>query len=515
MTKAKSKNLVYVVGTLLILYVLFGISALTSRAAEDFSDTYPSDSDVEATLTLGTTTKSITKTVKSQEDRHTYRFEVKGKSVRLDVDLSGSGVGSPVTLSPSYAGGVSSDGATVIKLDKEYHYYDTLRCNDIKFNTKRSLYLNEGTYFITVNADHHVAYKGTDGKYYNSYSSEYPNYTAYKYTLNLKMTEVNDIAKGKQNGNLFKDAIDIKVGDKVTGVVPLCSYGSPNMDANLGGKSENYRFVITEKTNVAAIISGYDKSAVFTWIGFYKEGDTPYYADAVKTNQSSVVENTEEPGASTKTHSLSAVLTPGTYFLYMEIHNGLFDSSFDGTPYTVTLKKKTTSIADAAVGLKASYSYTGSAIKPTPSVKLGTKILKNGTDYTVKYTNNVNVGLATVKITGKGLYAGTLTKTFKILPKGTDIVKVTGKKGGFSASWTARKLKMKTSRITGYQIQYSTTKDFSSGNKITSAKGYVLSTKEVKNLPAGTYRVRIRTYMTVGGVNYYSAWSKAVSVKVK
>ena len=35
-------------------------------------------------------------------------------------------------------------------------------------------------------------------------------------------------------------------------------------------------------------------------------------------------------------------------------------------------------------------------------IKRQSKVLKNGTDYTVSYSNNTKVGTATVKITGKG-----------------------------------------------------------------------------------------------------------------
>ncbi|MBQ6662405.1 MAG: cell wall-binding repeat-containing protein, partial [Firmicutes bacterium] len=72
----------------------------------------------------------------------------------------------------------------------------------------------------------------------------------------------------------------------------------------------------------------------------------------------------------------------------------------------------------SASGIKASYAYTGKAIKPTPTVKAlvggATRTLKADTDYTVKYTNNINVGTATVTITGKGNFKGTVKKTFKI-----------------------------------------------------------------------------------------------------
>ena len=82
---------------------------------------------------------------------------------------------------------------------------------------------------------------------------------------------------------------------------------------------------------------------------------------------------------------------------------------------TKEFKINPASISKAAVsGIKASYSETKKEIKPTPTVKLNNKALKAGTDYTVAYKNNVKVGTATVTITGKGNYTGTVTKTFSI-----------------------------------------------------------------------------------------------------
>ena len=63
---------------------------------------------------------------------------------------------------------------------------------------------------------------------------------------------------------------------------------------------------------------------------------------------------------------------------------------------------------------KTAYTYTGSQLKPTVTVKNGAATLKSGTDYTVAYTNNIKVGTATVTITGKAKYSGKITKTFKI-----------------------------------------------------------------------------------------------------
>ncbi len=60
--------------------------------------------------------------------------------------------------------------------------------------------------------------------------------------------------------------------------------------------------------------------------------------------------------------------------------------------------------------------YTGKELKPTVTVTLqdGT-LLAEGTDYSVSYSNNINVGYGSVTITGLGYYTGTFSETFTIL----------------------------------------------------------------------------------------------------
>ena len=58
--------------------------------------------------------------------------------------------------------------------------------------------------------------------------------------------------------------------------------------------------------------------------------------------------------------------------------------------------------------------YTGSEQKPKPTVVAAGSVLKEGTDYTLSYSNNVKVGTASVTIRGKGNYSESVTKTFKI-----------------------------------------------------------------------------------------------------
>ena len=77
---------------------------------------------------------------------------------------------------------------------------------------------------------------------------------------------------------------------------------------------------------------------------------------------------------------------------------------------------------EAAQITVANQIYTGEAITPEiATVKLGEKTLVKDTDYTVEYTDNINVGEATVTVTGKGNYAGTVEAKFQISKSDADV----------------------------------------------------------------------------------------------
>ena len=82
---------------------------------------------------------------------------------------------------------------------------------------------------------------------------------------------------------------------------------------------------------------------------------------------------------------------------------------------TITVTKGTEDKGEISVEAIADQTYTGSALTPKVVVKAGSKVLTKNVDYTVLYSNNVNVGTASVKITGKGSYKGSYTENFKIV----------------------------------------------------------------------------------------------------
>ena len=90
---------------------------------------------------------------------------------------------------------------------------------------------------------------------------------------------------------------------------------------------------------------------------------------------------------------------------------------------TFTIKKL--GISASAVSGTGNKVYTGSSIKPVPAVKVGGRTLKNGMDFTVSYKNNTEPGTATLKVTGKGNYSGSVSKTFKITARAINDVEVT------------------------------------------------------------------------------------------
>ncbi len=153
--------------------------------------------------------------------------------------------------------------------------------------------------------------------------------------------------------------------------------------------------------------------------------------------------------------------------------------------------------------------YSGTAKKPVVTVKFGAAKLKKGTDYTVAYKNNIEVGTATMTLTGKGNFTGGKTLTFAINPKNVPISKLTAGTKQLSVEWTARE------DVTGYEIEYGLKPKLTDGTTV-KVKKAATAKKVIKGLKSGKkYYVRIRAYRKVGKKTYRSAWSKTKSAKVK
>ena len=177
------------------------------------------------------------------------------------------------------------------------------------------------------------------------------------------------------------------------------------------------------------------------------------------------------------------------------------DAKVAATPKSITLSN-------------TRYIYNGKVQKPQVTVKNAKGEVIKG--YTVKYAGNCkNVGKYKVTLTFKGDYNGTKTKTFKIAPKSVTVKSLKAAKKRFDVKWSKQ-----TTQVTGYQVQYSTDKNFVKAVKNKKIKKNSVVTKTVKNLKSKkVYYVRVRTYKTVKyngeQMNLHSDWSKVKKVTVK
>lgn len=139
-------------------------------------------------------------------------------------------------------------------------------------------------------------------------------------------------------------------------------------------------------------------------------------------------------------------------------------------------------------------------IKTTSKTSLTVKKLKSNKSYNFKVRAVVD--------DIKGKYSSILT--VKTVPETTTKLTLKAGKKQLTASWS------KVSDISGYEVQYSTSKKFTkkTTKTVTAKKSSKKTT--IKKLKKGKkYYVRVRTYKTVNGKKVYSGWSTVKSVKVK
>lgn len=148
-----------------------------------------------------------------------------------------------------------------------------------------------------------------------------------------------------------------------------------------------------------------------------------------------------------------------------------------------------------------SYMADGYEKRPAVTVKDGYKTLVNGTDYTVTYSNNKIAGTASVTITGKGGYSGTVVKNFTIT--------------GLKQTMTLEKesyLKYPTSKV--FAIPAPTaTGDGTGFSYVSSDPSVVTVTSNGVVTPVGPGKATIT--VTTIGVKRYEPVSKKINITVK
>lgn len=162
---------------------------------------------------------------------------------------------------------------------------------------------------------------------------------------------------------------------------------------------------------------------------------------------------------------------------------------------------ETSDLKNATITVKSCV-YNGKRQKPAVTVKLNDKVLQNGIDYKVSYSNNINVGSkAKVKVVGMGRYSGTQTVTFKI------------KKAKQSIQIKTENLKNLTYSAIGkkYKISIRNTKEWpkvtyvSSNTKVAVVKGNNIVIK-------GTGSAKIS--ISFRATKHYNAVTKEIPIRV-
>jgi len=153
-------------------------------------------------------------------------------------------------------------------------------------------------------------------------------------------------------------------------------------------------------------------------------------------------------------------------------------------PYTYIITPQSLNVNADVTLYDDSFIYDGKEKKPSVTVRCNGRTLTNGIDYTVRYSNNIRIGTASVTITGKGNYTGSITKTFRII--GKDLSQVSGTLSQTSYNYDGLEKKPTvtlydgTKKLTSgvdYTVSYRNNKNAGTGEVIVTGKGNYGGTK--------------------------------------
>ena len=291
--------------------------------------------------------------------------------------------------------------------------------------------------------------------------------------------------------------------NKNVGTSNVYVYGKGNYSGSLNAKFD----IVPAKQQIQKLETRY-KGFYIDWA--QKGSATGYDVEySVNANMSGAVSK-HLTANKPDTLTVSGLAGDKTYYVRVRSYTNVNGKVYYGAWSDVkSIKTANNDITKASVSGISTKAFTGKAITQNVTVKVGNTVLKNGTDYTVSYSNNKKVGNATVKITGKGKYGGVITKTFKINPAKQEIQKLTAKSKAFFVDWAQK------GSATGYEIQYATNSKFTGAKKVTITNNRTDKTTVSKLSANKKYYVRVRSYTTVGGTKYYGAWSATKTVTTK
>lgn len=171
------------------------------------------------------------------------------------------------------------------------------------------------------------------------------------------------------------------------------------------GRGNNYTGTIIKNYTIKANLSSYGTVGAIADQNYTGYQVTPYVTVTCGGNlltQGHDYTLTYANNTNVGRATVIATATADSY--YLGTATGYFNISNTATGMEIT-------------GYASSYTYTGNAITPDVIVTMNGRVLNRGTDYTVTYSNNTNVGTATMTVTGIGSFSGTKTINYVIEAK--------------------------------------------------------------------------------------------------
>lgn len=352
----------------------------------------------------------------------------------------------------------------------------------------------------------------TKGTYYFAVSKDGDRTGNYSFNLGFRSANESFTETGTGVNNTISSANSITLNTSYTGQIAI------------NDEKDFYKFTLNSPTRIY-----FTATAGMKWIYYYIYDNTGNRLWSKNDRWNDVTEKIDT--------SESFDLSAGTYYFVFE-RDGSYTGAYSFKianhthNYKSVVTKATTKsngkiVKRCSCGVVQStktiyypksislstttYTYDGKVKKPSVKVKGSDGKVISPSNYDVSYASGRKyVGTYKVNIKFKGNYSGTVTRTFRINPKPTSLSNPVAKSKGFTVTWKKQK-----DQVTGYQIQYSTSKSFSYATTKTITKNSTTAASYKGLRAKRKYYVRIRTYKKVSGANYYSSWSAVKSVTTK